>query len=53
MKVMYEGLLVGEIVTNRSLTVDEAIELVDVDAFCERHQLDKEELDPNVFELVY
>lgn len=53
MKVMYEGLLVGEIVTNRSLTVDEAIELVDVDAFCENHQLDKDELDPSVFELVY
>lgn len=53
MKVMYEGLLVGEVITNRSMSVDEALEFVDVDTFCENHQLDKDELDPNEFELVY
>lgn len=53
MKVFYEGLLVGEVITNRSITVDEALEFVDVDAFCDKHQLDKDELDFNDFELVY
>lgn len=53
MKVFYEGLLVGEIITNRSMSVDEALEFVDVDAFCEKNHLDKEELDPNEFTLEY
>jgi len=52
-KVLYEGLLVGEVKTNRSMTVDEALEFVDVDAFCKEHQLDKDELDYNDFELEY
>ena len=30
-KVMYEDVLVGEVLTNRSLTVDEALELIDFD----------------------
>lgn len=30
-KVFYEDILVGEILTNRSLTVDEALELIGFD----------------------
>lgn len=30
-KIMYEDVLVGEVLTNRSLTVDEALELIDFD----------------------
>jgi len=30
-KVFYEDILVGEILTNRSLTVDEALELIEFD----------------------
>ena len=31
MKVFYEDILVGEVLTNRSLTVDEALELIGFD----------------------
>ena len=31
MKVFYEGKQIGEIITNRSMTVDEALELLGID----------------------
>ena len=30
-KIYYEDILVGEVLTNRSLTVDEALELIEFD----------------------
>jgi len=53
MKIMYEGVKVGEVLTNRSLTVDEALKLID---FNEREFLESQgwdDIDYNVFELVY
>lgn len=53
MKVMYEGILVGEVITNRSLTVDEALELIGFDEakFIEENGMD--DIDYNDFKLVY
>ena len=41
-KVMYEGIEVGTVITNRSLTVEEALELIgfDEEAFCAEHGFD-------------
>lgn len=52
-KVFYEDILVGEIVTNRSLTVDEALELVgfDEEVFISENGFD--DIDYNDFKLVY
>lgn len=53
MKVTYEGILVGEILTNRSLTVDEALELIGFDEqeFISANGFD--DIDYNNFKLVY
>lgn len=53
MKVYYEDILVGEILTNRSLTVDEALELIDFDEqkFVAEHGFDN--IDYNDFRLEY
>jgi hypothetical protein len=53
MKVMYEGILVGEVLTNRSLTVDEALELIGFDEakFIEENGMG--DIDYNDFKLVY
>ncbi|KYC94353.1 hypothetical protein B4102_3574 [Heyndrickxia sporothermodurans] len=53
MKVFYEEILVGEVVTNRSLTVDEALELIDFneEKFIEENGFD--DIDYNDFRLVY
>jgi len=56
MKVFYEGILVADVVTNRSMTVDEALELVGFDEkkFCEEQGFDVDEgLDPNEFKVEY
>lgn len=31
MKLFYEDLLLGEVITNHSMTVDEALDLLDID----------------------
>ena len=52
-KVFYEDILVGEVLTNRSLSVDEALESIgfDEEAFVEEHHFDG--IDYNDFILVY
>lgn len=52
-KVMYEDILVGEIATNKSLTVGEALELISFseENFAEEHGFD--DIDYNDFKLVY
>jgi hypothetical protein len=52
-KVMYEDILVGEVVTNRSLTVDEALELINFNE--EKFITDNgfDDIDYNDFRLVY
>lgn len=52
-KVFYEDILVGEILTNRSLTVEEALELIDFDEtkFISDNGFD--DIDYNEFRLVY
>ncbi|MEC1714775.1 helix-turn-helix domain-containing protein [Schinkia azotoformans] len=52
-KVMYEDILVGEILTNRSLTVDEALDLIDFNE--EKFIIDNgfDDIDYNDFSLVY
>lgn len=52
-KVMYENILVGEVYTNRSLSVDEALDLIGFDEakFIEENGFD--EIDYNDFKLVY
>lgn len=52
-KVMYEEILVGEIYTNRSLSVDEALELIgfDEEKFINVNGFD--DIDYNEFKLVY
>lgn len=51
MKVFYEDILVGEVVTNRSLTVDEALHTIgfDADKFMSEQGFD--DLDYNEFRL--
>src|SRR5699024_5715800 len=52
-KIMYEDVLVGEVTTNKSLTVDEALNLIDFDEqeFLEEQGWD--DIDYNEFKLVY
>ncbi|WP_163183348.1 hypothetical protein [Neobacillus sedimentimangrovi] len=52
-KVMYEDILVGEVLTNRSLTVDEALELINFNE--EKFITDNgfDDIDYNDFRLVY
>ena len=52
-KVMYEDIMVGEILTNQSLTVDQALELIGFNEqkFIEENGFD--DIDYNDFELVY
>src|SRR5699024_12297540 len=52
-RVMYEDVLVGEVTTNKSLTVDEALNLIDFDEqeFLEEQGWD--DIDYNEFKLVY
>lgn len=52
-KVFYEDVLVGEVTTNRSLTVEEALDLI---GFDEQEFLDEQgwdDIDYNEFRLVY
>lgn len=53
MKIYYEDILVDEVVTNRSMTVDEALELIDFDEekFISENGFD--DIDYNDFKLVY
>lgn len=56
MKVFYEDIEIGTVITNQSLTVDEALELIgfDEEKFCEEQGFDASEgLDPSEFSLVY
>lgn len=52
-KVMYEDIMVGEILTNQSLTVDQALELIGFNEqkFIEENSFD--DIDYNDFKLVY
>ncbi|MGC4378425.1 hypothetical protein WD019_16090 [Fictibacillus sp. Mic-4] len=52
-KVFYEDILVGEVLTNRSLTVDEALDLIGFEeqAFIEENGFD--DIEYNVFKIVY
>lgn len=52
-KIYYDDILVGEVLTNRSLTVEEALELIKFDEqeFIEKHSFD--DIDYNEFRLVY
>lgn len=52
-KVMYENILVGEVYTNRSLSVDEALNLIDFNEakFIEENGFD--DIDYNDFWLAY
>ena len=53
MKVFYEEILVGEVMTNKSITVDEALEMIgfDEEKFLQENGFD--DIDYNVFKLVY
>jgi len=53
MKIMYEEILVGEVMTNRSMTVDEALEMIgfDEEKFLQENGFDA--VDYNDFKLVY
>ena len=53
MKVFYEEILVGEVMTNRSMNVDEVLEMIgfDEDKFLQENGFD--EVDYNDFKLVY
>ena len=52
MKIFYEEILVGEVMTNRSMTVDEALEIIsfDEEKFLQENGFD--DIDYNVFRLV-
>ena len=52
MKVFYEEILVGEVMTNKSMNVDEALEMIsfDEEKFLQENGFD--DIDYNVFELV-
>lgn len=52
-KIYYDDILVGEVLTNRSLTVEEALELIKFDEqeFIKKHSFD--DIDYNEFRLVY
>jgi len=52
MTVFYEEILVGEVVTNRSMSVDEALEMIsfDEEKFLQDNGFD--DIDYNVFRLV-
>lgn len=52
-KIYYEDILVGEILTNRSLTVDEILDLID---FNEQEFINEngfDDIDYNHFRIVY
>lgn len=53
MKIYYEDILVGDVVTNRSMTVDEALELIGFNEqeFIEANGFD--DIDYNEFKLEY
>lgn len=53
MKVFYEDILVGEVLTNQSMTVDQALGFINFDeqAFIEANGFD--DIDYNEFRLVY
>ena len=53
MKIYYEDILVGEVLTNRSLTVDEALDLIDFNEqeFIEQQGFD--DIDYNDFRMEY
>jgi len=52
-KVFYEEILVGEVVTNKCMTVDEALEMIgfEEDKFLQENGFD--DIDYNDFKLVY
>lgn len=53
MKLFYEEILVGEVITNRSMTVDEALETIDFneEEFINENGFD--DIDYNDFKLEY
>ena len=52
MKIFYEEILVGEVMTNRSMSVDEALEMIsfDEEKFLQENGFD--DIDYKIFELV-
>lgn len=53
MRVYYEDILVGELVTNKSLTVDEALELIDFNEEDFINEQGFDDIDYNEFKLEY
>ncbi|WP_341144420.1 hypothetical protein [Paenibacillus sp. FSL H8-0315] len=53
MKVYYEDILVGEIITNHSMTVDQALELINFNEEAFLSEQGWDELDFNDFRLDY
>ena len=53
MKILYENILVGEVGTNQSITVDAALELIDFneETFIQENGFD--DIDYNEFKMVY
>lgn len=52
-KIMYEDVLVGEVLTNRSLTVHEALELIGFDEEKFISEQGWDDIDYSEFKLVY
>lgn len=52
-KVMYEEIEVGKVYTNQSLTVDEALKLIDFDEAKFIEEQGFEDIDYNDFKLIY
>lgn len=52
-KIYYDDILVGEVLTNQSLTVEEALELIEFDEqeFIKEQNFD--DIDYNDFKLIY
>lgn len=52
-KIFYENIFISDIITNKSMTIDEMLELIDFDeqAFKAKHDL--EALDPAGFKTIY
>lgn len=52
-KIYYDDILVGEVLTNQSLTIEEALKLIEFDEqeFIKEHSFD--DIDYNDFRIVY
>lgn len=53
MNIYYENILVGEVITNRSMTVNEALSMIDFDEQKFLNEQGFDDLDYNGFQLDY